>query len=140
MNIIRIMNKKVLMFFGLLALLFASCHQESLEERAHREAQEYTRKNCPQKQGDNVILDSLVFDMDSRTLIEYSRALNGIDDQEFISSNKAELDEKSTQLIRQEVKYKRYRDAGCSFRFVLRSDSTKNVLYDKTITKDDYGF
>lgn len=140
MNIIRIMNKKVLMFFGLLALLFAGCHQESLEERAHREAQEYTRKHCPQDLGNNVFLDSMVFEKDSRTLIQYCRISQASDYEEVILQKRAELDDGMIKATRQDVAYKRYRDAGCSFRYILRSDSSQKVLYDRIVTKDDYGF
>ncbi|MBR6981119.1 MAG: hypothetical protein IKH88_14975 [Prevotella sp.] len=134
------MSNKAMMILGLMLLLIVGCNQESLEERAQREFQEFTRKNCPKDQGNNVILDSLVFDKSSRTLIEYSRVTNECDDEEFIRSKKASLDEGSIQLTRQEVSYKRLRDAGFSFRFILRSHSSGKVLYDKTVTKDDYGY
>ena len=129
-----------MMIIGLLALLLVSCHQETLEERAQREFQEFTRKYCPQEQGNNVILDSLVFDKESHTLIEYSRITKENDNEEFILSQKAKLDEGAIELTRQNLNYKRLRDAGFSFRYILRSDSTSKVLYDKTVTKDDYGY
>lgn len=134
------MSSKVMMILGLLVLLVIGCNQESLEERAQREYQEYTRKNCPRNQENNVILDSMVFDKESRTLIEYSRVTNENDNEEFIRSRKERLDEGCIQATRQNVSNKQLRDAGFSFRYILRSHSSGKVLYDKTVTKDDYGF
>ena len=43
-----------------MALTFAAC-QESLDERAAREAKMYTKKNCPAKISETVVMDSMTF-------------------------------------------------------------------------------
>lgn len=111
-----------------------------MEERTLRETQEYTRRRCPEGQGSNSILDSLVFDMESRTLIHYYRLTNESDNEESAREKKAELDDQMIDATRKNMAYKRYKDAGYSFRYVARSDSSGRVMYDKTITKDDYGY
>lgn len=125
---------------GLLALMFASCHQETLEERTQRECQEITRRRCPENQGNGAILDSLVFDMESHTLIHYYRLSGESDNEANAIANKAKLDDTMVTAIRQNMDYKRVKEAGYSFRFIARSDSSGRVIYDKNITKDDYGY
>lgn len=134
------MKKEIMTIFALLALLLAGCHQETLEERTLRESQEYTRRHCPEDQGSNAILDSVVFDVESRTLIHYYRLTNESDNEERAKEKKAELDDKMIDATRKNMQYKRYKDAGFSFRYIASSDSSGRVIYDKTITKDDYGY
>ena len=63
--------KKIL--FGIMTLaLMASC-TESMENRAVREAREYTEKVCPTPYINDSRTDSAVFDKDSRTYIYYLR-------------------------------------------------------------------
>ena len=45
--------------------------QESLEDRAAREADEYTQKFCPVKLNGNTFLDSMTFDKKSHTLVNH---------------------------------------------------------------------
>ena len=59
--------KKIILFAAAVAMLAVSC-QESLEDRAAREAQEFTRKNCPMKLGNGITTDSMVFDKVTLTL------------------------------------------------------------------------
>ncbi|MBO4821617.1 MAG: hypothetical protein J5548_09155 [Prevotella sp.] len=132
--------KKKVVIFGLLALMFAACHQETMEERTLRECQEITRKRCPEDQGNNSFLDSMVFDVKSHTIIHYYRLVKEADNEENAMAKKAELDERMVEAIRQDMSYRSVKDAGYSFRFIARSDSSGRVLYDKTITKDDYGY
>ena len=55
---------------SLLTLLFVSCH-ESLEERAEREAREYTERNCPTPVVNFSRTDSVRFDREARNYIYY---------------------------------------------------------------------
>ena len=61
--------KKVIVF-ALAALTFAAC-QESLEEKAAREAELYTKKNCPSLIAKNMTMDSLTFEANTHTLHFY---------------------------------------------------------------------
>ena len=47
-----------------------SC-QESLEQRAAREAAEFTQKSCPTPERDNMITDSMTFDIPTHTFVYY---------------------------------------------------------------------
>ena len=78
--------------------------------------------------------------MKSHTIIHYYRLVKEADNEENAMAKKAELDERMVEAIRQDMSYRSVKDAGYSFRFIARSDSSGRVLYDKTITKDDYGY
>ena len=64
-------------------LLLTAC-QESLEDRCARETKEYTRKNCPAKMDNNIVLDSLTFERETHTLHYYYK-LTGFADQEDVA-------------------------------------------------------
>lgn len=66
--------------------LFALCGcQESLEDKCAREAREYTEKNCPAKLGDNIIIDSMTFDKESRTLHYFYTLTGNADNRVFVA-------------------------------------------------------
>ena len=59
-------------------ILLSAC-QESLEERAAREAREVTESKCPMPIGDNMYLDSIVFDIPTLTQTQYFRFIGDAD-------------------------------------------------------------
>ena len=116
--------------------LFAAC-QESLEEKCAKEARVYTEKNCPSKLGDNIIIDSMTFEVATHTL-HYHYRLTGVAD----SVGALSIDDvKATLLkdLRNTTSMKAYKDAGYSFAYTYRSEKNpETVLYDVTLTTDDY--
>ena len=61
---------KKFLFIPLCALVLTACH-ESLEEKAAREAEEFTRKNCPMKISEYIVNDSMAYEKDTRTIHYY---------------------------------------------------------------------
>src|SRR3712207_8347171 len=89
------MKKTIL--FALLACSLTACH-ESLEDRAAREAREYTEKYCPTPYVNNTRTDSVAFDTASKTYTYYC-SLNGqADSKQFIEQYRKRIDRKSTRL------------------------------------------
>lgn len=127
---------KKLWVFAALTCAFSAC-QESLEERCAREVKDYTNKNCPAKMGDNIILDSLTFELPTHTLHYYYR-LTGEADREGIMEEIGAKD-----MLRQELKnttaMKTYKDNGYNFTYTYRSEKDpKKVLMEVTFTEKDY--
>ena len=120
------------------AVMLTGC-QESLEQRAVREAQEYTQKHCPEKQDEFSILDSITFDIATHTLTQHITLIGGADSPEKIADRRDMLHEIMVEAIRNDTNYKKFKDAGYSFRFIARGEHRKDtVLYDQTITAEDY--
>ena len=118
------------------ALLFASC-QESLEDRCAREAQEYTRKNCPIPMDSNTTLDSLTFERSTHTL-HYHYKLTGVADQDSIVKK---ID--AVNVLKKELKntttLKLYKDNHYRFAYTFRSEKDpEKILIDVVFTDKDY--
>lgn len=118
------------------ALLFVSC-QESLEDRCAREAQEYTRKNCPIPMDSNTTLDSLTFERETHTL-HYHYKLTGFADQDSIVKN---ID--AVNVLKKELKntttLKLYKDNHYRFAYTFRSEKNpEKILIDVVFTDKDY--
>jgi hypothetical protein len=118
------------------ALLFASC-QESLEDRCAREAQEYTRKNCPIPMDSNTTLDSLTFERNTHTL-HYHYKLTGFADQDSIVKK---ID--AVNVLKKELKntttLKLYKDNHYRFAYTFRSEKDpEKILIDVVFTDKDY--
>jgi len=129
-----IQMKKALLMTALMAVCFASC-QESLEEQAARQAKKYTEERCPM-QMEMLIMDSIVFDIPTRTLTKYYRLTGEADhgDLDFPRLRQALIDE-----LRNEPSYRVYRERGFNFEYVYRSEKEpEKVLFEALLAKEDY--
>ena len=86
--------KKILLFTTALLLLTAC--QESLEEKAAREAREVTESKCPMPIGDNMYLDSIVFDIPTLTQTQYFRFTGNSDNDSTVENIVSNNDLKGT--------------------------------------------
>ena len=127
---------KKLCVLSAIMLLLTAC-QESLEDRCAREAKEYTRKNCPAKMDNNIILDSLTFERETHTLHYYYK-LTGLADQDSLVKN---LD--AVNILKEELRntttLKLYKDNHYRFAYTYRSEKNpEKVLLDVLLTDKDY--
>jgi len=120
------------------ALLMLSC-QESLEDRAAREAEEYNRKFCPQRVDDNSRLDSFTFDKASHTFTRHFTITADSLSAQRAQAKHLEIRNALIEEVKGDMSTKVYKEHGYSFRFVARCDFDPSlVLYDATITKEEY--
>ena len=123
----------------LLALVFTqalcSCH-ENLEERAMRECQEETRKNCPRVMSPEMVMDSLAFDKASRTMQCFATVSGSLDTLDL--DRKKWLEENLLEGLINETSNKGYKDAGFNFQYTFYSKKTARVLYSFTYSQKDY--
>lgn len=127
------MKRFILPFFA--ALLLVSC-QENIEEKALRETKEYTRKNCPMKINDNVVIDSMTFERDSRTICYYYSMLGTADTTAIDKSSARE------QLVRgiiESTSIRKYKENNFSFSYSYFSTKHKGKLLLNVVVKpEDY--
>ena len=76
----------------------------------------------------------------THTLTHYYRLTGVSDNEENAAQMKDHLNDEMIEATRKDMGYKRYKDAGYSFRYIARSDSSGKVIYDQTITTEDYGY
>ena len=131
---------KKLFILAITAFILVSC-QESLEERAAREAREVTEAKCPIPVGNNMYLDSIVFDIPSLTQTQYFRFIGNTDnDSMVIAMRDADLKGALIQELKNTPTYKTLMKRGANFRYVYRSTKDrKKTYFDFIITKADYG-
>lgn len=126
--------RKIILFSFIIALV--SC-QESLEDRCNREAQEFTKKNCPVKIDKNMTVDSMTFEKATTTLHYYYTVSGQLDDAqklEKVNARKTLLD-----ALRNTTSIKNYKKAGYNFRYTLWSASHKGKkVADYTYTSKEY--
>jgi len=131
---------KNILFFAAALLLLTSC-QESLEEKAAREAREVTESKCPMPIGDNMYLDSIVFDIPTLTQTQYFRFTGNSDNDSTVEKIIKNNDLKGTlvQELKNTPSYKALINKGITFRYIYGSTAdTKKTYIDITVTKEDY--
>lgn len=127
---------KNLITFALAVIVFTAC-QESLEEKAAQEAKMYTQKNCPAMIGENLRMDSLTFEISTRTL-HYYYTLSGIadsvgllDEETARGSLLNELKNTTSMMV--------YKEAGYRFAYTYHSQKNpKTILFDMVFSEKDY--
>lgn len=125
------------MLFCLLTA-FVSCH-ESIEERAAREAKEYTEKFCPTPVINFIRTDSTVFDIPTRTYYYYCSIVDKMDDEAIIKKNYDVLKNALRESIREDTNLHTYKKAGFNFSYVIHSGKNPSkVLFDVKFLPTDY--
>lgn len=127
------MNKFLIVF--LFAALFTACH-ESLEEKAAREAKEFTRRNCPMPVSEYIVNDSMTFDENTRT-IHYYYTIKGAADTTAIDNGNARAE--LLKGVKDATSIRAYKENGFNFAYTYYSQKNKGkVLLDVRITPKDY--
>jgi hypothetical protein len=127
---------KKLFVFALAIITFYAC-QETLEEKAIREAQLYTKKNCPSQIAENIIIDSLVFEASTHTL-HYYYTLTGIADSVGLL-NQDEARSSLLKELKNTTSMAGYKEAGYQFAYSYRSQKDpETMLFETVFTQKDY--
>ena len=111
--------------------------QESLEDKAEKEASTYTRKNCPARLTENVVLDSMTFDRTTHTFGYYYQLSGVMDNDEGL--NRELMRAQLLDGLKNLTAAKAYMDEGYSFNYVYYSESNNaKILFQALFTEQDY--
>lgn len=122
-------------FFLLVLLLTVSC-QENFDQRLKREAQSYTQNNCPQEVETGLWLDSLSYDIPSRTYTSHYTA--NTTNEQLLREQTPLLHHLLLQRLIDNTDYKDVKAQGVVFGYVYRSKTTKAVFYKTNIEPSEY--
>lgn len=126
--------KKTFLLLTMAATILTACH-ENLEERAQREAREYTKKYCPTPYTNNTRTDSVTFDMATKTYHYYCTIMGPMDDVQVIRDHHKQLYDGLATALAENTAIKVYRDAGYRFAYTIRSaKQPSQVLFEEIFT------
>lgn len=117
---------------GISLLAICSC-QEGLEDKAERQAKEYTHKYCPTPIYNSNRTDSIVFDKNRKVYIYYISFCDKLDDQEVIDHNRNLICNMLTQSVRESTSLKGFLEAGFKFEYVCRSAKNPKKVMLKVV-------
>ena len=127
-------TKQIVMLSLACMTLFFAC-QENIEQRASREAKEFTRKNCPTPVLNNTRTDSLVYETANHTLHYYYTLVGPADNAEAFIGRQEELKSALVSAFRSNTGIRRYLEAGISLKLTYRSEKNpQQLLYETTLT------
>ena len=128
------MRKTLLLLLCLAS--FVAC-QESMEERAERDARETTAKRCPLRMSDDgsLILERIVFDKTTHTW----RQNYLLDCDREVLIDEAVIRDALLKELRNTPSYKPYMDNGFNFQYIYcQMKNPKDTLINITLTTKDY--
>lgn len=127
------MKKYLLIPF--VAVFMTACH-ESLEERAAREAKEFTTKNCPMKVSEYIINDSMTYEKDTRT-IHYYYSMHGAADTMTLDKKKAQAE--LIKGVKDATGIRKYKENGFNFAYTYLSTKNKGkIILNVIVTPKEY--
>lgn len=119
--------KNTYLLYTIFAFLCFSC-QESLEDRAFKEAKEFTEKNCPTPAQNYTIIDSITFDKMSKTYTYYYSFCDLFDNKELIKENKDVIHKHLKKNLDTNPNIRIYKEAGFKFTYIVHSFKNKKVI------------
>ena len=114
------------------ALLLTAC-QETLEEKAAKEAEIYTKKNCPARIADNLTMDSLTYEQQTRSL-HYYYTITGAADSVGLLNPETARSALLTEL-KNTTSMMAYKEAGFAFAYTYHSQRHRGTVRYETVFK-----
>jgi hypothetical protein len=126
-----------LIAFAVVLLCLPAC-QESLEQRAMREAKQYTAKNCPMRVDDYTVMDSMTFmpaaEANGTPTLCYWYTVDGEADRDYTPDECNRVTEALKKEVANSTHLANYREAGYTFRYIYHSASTpEKTLFDTSV-------
>ncbi len=118
---------------------FTACKRETIEQKMYRETAESSRKNCPQEMDAYTTLDSMSYDMSSRTMNYFYTVHDELDNDTLYSQDVIDdFSDKLLSNIKSSISLKGYKKEGIAFHYLYYSKSKGDVLLEYSFTKEDY--
>lgn len=131
---------KVLALLCLALLVCGACKRETKHEKFHQDFLQFTQKECPKQIDPYTRLDSVVYNIEMRTLTEYYTVSDKLDDDSIYANGQIMSNFRETMLkgLKGSIQLKQYKDEGITFRYEYRSITTGEVKLELSFTKEDY--
>lgn len=135
----RIIKQLAFPALMLTTIALTSC-QETREERFEREAREFTQKNCPRAEFEDIIyLDSLVYHNDGSNNYMHCYSVKG--DSAMLAMMDLQHDELFDRLltaVRNSVDMRHVKEAGLNIMYVYYNAKSHEKITEFCFTPDDY--
>ena len=131
--------KKIWVFILATSLGLYSCSFESFDKKCEREAREFTAKQCPRRLDPGTIMDSLTFNVGTRSL-QYCYTVDGELDNDLVMQPEL-LDDFREELLKNvinSVDLKQYKEKEITFEYIYFSKATGKKRLHLTFTPKDY--
>lgn len=124
------MKKFVVPIVSFIVCIFMTSCQESMEDKAMRQAKEYTERYCPTPVVNYSRTDSVLFDRQRKVYIYHISFFDVLDDSNVVDENKDRITDMLTQSVREAPGLKNFIEAGFRFEYVCHSaKEPKKVLF-----------
>lgn len=128
------MNKILLIILS--AFLLAAC-QETLEEKAEKEAKTFTRKKCPYPVHESIDMDSMTFDKKTHTFIYHYTLKGNLDNEQMMRPE--QMRNELLNGVKNMTTAKVYMDEAYSFQYIYHSQrNPEKILFETLFTAEDY--
>lgn len=120
-------------------LAFCACKRETKDERFKSDLLEFTQKECPKYIDPCTQLDSVYYNIETRTLTYYYTVQDFLDNDSLYTDEVVEgFREDVLKGLKSSIQMKPYKDEGITICYRYRSTTTGKQLLKLTFEKEDY--
>lgn len=123
---------------GMAMMTISACQHSSLEDRAEKDAKDFTERYCPTPVQNMQRTDSITFDKATHTFSYYYTLTGDADSQKNVNTVRSKIQKALIDDLIGNTASKAYKEQGYNYHYVFRSETTKAVLFETTLTKKDY--
>lgn len=126
-------------FFYALGICLTGCGKQSFDERVAQEVAYYNQRNAGHMTDSVTRIDSMAYDIPSKTL-RYYYSLLGVADNPTLITEKVR--QQNLQAIQQNVRtsiaLREHKAHGLCFEYIYRSQKSGRILLQQRVTKSQY--
>lgn len=111
-------------------LFMYSCKHKTIDEKIFEDTRKEMLKTCPQQVVEDVMLDSITYNMEKRQKTYYYTLSGFLDNQERIDSAKEDFSNAIKNNLIKAISLKEFKKLGITYRYVYFSNSTKKKMLD----------
>lgn len=116
-----------------------SCAGTSKDERFKRDCDEYTERYCPKREDRCQVLDSITYDIPTRSIHRWFSVGGELDSAGIYTERVVEdMRESLCAHVSNNLALRKYKDEGVTFVYHYASASTSKEYFSVTLTKEDY--
>ncbi len=122
-----------------LILALTSCHKQTFDERVLSDVENFNKKEAPKRADEVTILDSLQYDVESKTVIYFHTLEGNADNEELLTEYvKKKQYEGLLKNLKGSIQLKPYKEQGLNFEYRYYSKKSGKLIMSYNFTPNVY--
>ena len=128
--------KKTYFLLSVAAIVLASCHKQTFDERVTEDVRHFNEKEAPKQIDPYTSFDSMRYDKETLTVSYFYTVEGDADSEELFASTEIEME--LLKNLRNSIQLKPHKEHGLNFHYRYISATRGTPLLDVTFAPEEY--